>query len=253
MISEVFKHTAQGDLNLHIFQPPGHAPEATAPAIIFFFGGGFKTGHPKQFFPHCRHLSDRGFVAISAEYRVFDRHGTTPAESAKDGKSALRYVRNHAGRLGIDPERIAAAGGSAGGQIAAASFFLPGFDEDADQGISCRPDALVLYNPVLDTGETGYAYDRVSAYWREFSPIHNIGDQAPPTIMYIGDQDEIIPVSTIQACAEKIEKCGSPVEYHVFEGQVHGFFNYDRRENGCYDRIEELTDRFFRRIGWLGE
>ena len=82
-------------------------PVLITAAIVFFFGGGWVGGTPKQFFPHCTYLASRGMVAISAEYRVKDRHGVTPLECVLDGKSAVRWVRAHASELGIDPTLIA--------------------------------------------------------------------------------------------------------------------------------------------------
>ena len=108
-------------LNLHVFTPPGHQPSHQRPAIVFFFGGGWVDGSASHFHPQCEYLASRGMVAISAEYRVKNLHGTTPQECVKDGKSAIRYVRQNAAALGIDPNRIAAGGGSAGGHVAAAA------------------------------------------------------------------------------------------------------------------------------------
>ena len=149
-----FKVTPQDTLHLHVFYPEDHDAAGRTSAIVFFFGGGWKGGRPAQFYPQARHLASLGMVAMAAEYRVEGAHGTTPFESVRDGVSAMRWVRAHAAdRLGIDPERIAAGGGSAGGHIAAATALLDGFGEPgADAVVSARPDALVLFNPVIDNG-----------------------------------------------------------------------------------------------------
>ena len=165
----VYKKADGVELQLHIFNPPGHKRTDKRPAIVFFFGGGWSSGSPSQFYPHCRYLADRGMVAISADYRVKKRNGTSPAECVKDGKSAVRWIRQHADELGIDSELLAAGGGSAGGHVAAAIGATTGFNEEGeDQGISCMPNALVLFNPVFDNGPNGYGHDRVKDYWQEF-------------------------------------------------------------------------------------
>ena len=133
-------------------------------------------------------------VAICAEYRVSSRHKTSPRECVQDGKSAMRWVRSHSSELGIDPHRIAAGGGSAGGHVAAATATVKGFDEPGeDITVSARPDALVLFNPVYDNGPKGYGHDRVKDYWKEFSPLHNLDKTTPPTIVFLGTEDKLVP------------------------------------------------------------
>ena len=145
----VSKEGTPAGLKLQVFLPEGHMATDRRPAIVFFHGGGWYGGTPDQFYPECRYLALRGMVAISAEYRTINVYGTTPKECVADGKSAVRWVRQHAAVLGVDPQRIAAGGGSAGGHIAAATALTKGFeDADEDAQINCRPDALVLYNPV---------------------------------------------------------------------------------------------------------
>src|SRR5688572_26427217 len=119
--AETYKQAGPTKLELYIYEPAGHRPADRRPAVIFFFGGGWNQGSPAQFERQCRYLASRGLVAITADYRVASRHGVTAIECVKDAKSAVRWVRKNAGRLGVDPNRIAAGGGSAGGHIAAAS------------------------------------------------------------------------------------------------------------------------------------
>ena len=118
--SLVYKTINGARLQLHVFEPEGHKPSDRRPAIVFFFGGGWTGGGlpairpPTQFYPQCKYLASRGMVAISAEYRVKGTHGVSPFECVTDGKSAVRWVRAHAAELGIDPNRLASGGGSAG-------------------------------------------------------------------------------------------------------------------------------------------
>ncbi|MGH9935312.1 MAG: alpha/beta hydrolase, partial [Blastocatellia bacterium] len=149
--AKVYKTVGATELLLHIYQPAERQAGAARPAIVFFFGGGWRTGSPAQFAEHCKYLSARGMVAISVEYRVRSRHGVTPRECVADAKSAIRWVRAHARELGVDAQRIVAGGGSAGGHLAAAAALVKGFDESGeDLKISSAPNALVLFNPALD-------------------------------------------------------------------------------------------------------
>lgn len=222
----VYRRTATAagvpvDLQLHIFEPPGHRATDRRAAIVFFFGGGWNRGTPTQFYPQCRHLADRGMVAMSADYRVAERHGTSPRECVSDGFSALRWIRDHAGELGIDAARIAAGGGSAGGQVAAATATLTG---DGD-GPPARPAALVLFNPVFDNGPGGYAHARVAAYWRDFSPLHNLAPGIAPSIVLLGTADHLVPVSAAESWRDHVRALGGRCELRLYDGQPHGFYN----------------------------
>lgn len=238
------------ELNLHIFKPDGHQDAVRRPAIVFFFGGGWVNGSPSQFYPHCHYLSTRGMVAIGAEYRIKSKHDTTPFACVRDGKSAVRFIRAHAEALGIDPNRIAAGGGSAGGHVAAACGTLDAFDEpDEDLTVSSKPNALVLFNPVYDNGPDGYGHDRVKERWREFSPLHNIDSTTPPTIVFLGTKDKLIPVSTAKAYCEAMKKAGVRCDLHLYEGQPHGFFNYREGGNPYFYKTVNAADRFLVELG----
>ena len=136
-------------------------------------------------------------VAISAEYRVSSRHGTLPFECVTDGKSAIRWIRQHAKTLGVDPDRMAAGGGSAGAQVAVAAATVMAFDEPSeDLRVSAKPSALVLFNPVFANGPGGFGHERDKNRWQEFSPLHNIAKGICTTIVFLGSKDSLIHVST---------------------------------------------------------
>ncbi|MBT5322144.1 MAG: alpha/beta hydrolase fold domain-containing protein, partial [Verrucomicrobiales bacterium] len=211
-----YKQVEDTKLFLHVFNPKGHKASDRRPAIVFFFGGGWIGGTPKQFEPHCTYLASRGMVAITAEYRVKSRNKTTPFECVKDGKSAIRWVRANAGKLGVDPKRVAAGGGSAGGHVAAATGNCPGLEEEGENlKVSSKPDVLVLFNPVYDNSSKGYGHDRVKPRWKEISPMHNIRKGAPPTIVFLGTKDKLIPVSTAQEYEKRLVAVGSRSELHL--------------------------------------
>jgi acetyl esterase/lipase len=248
----VYKTAGDVQLALHLFYPPDHRPDDQRPAIVFFFGGGWVGGSPSQFYPHCAHLASRGMVAAAAEYRVKNQHGTSPYACVEDGKSAVRYLRGHARQLGIDPDRLAAGGGSAGGHVAAATATVEGFHAASDDThISCVPNALVLFNPVYDNGPDGYGHDRVREKWEQFSPLHNIRPGMPPAIVFLGTQDRLIPVSTAEAFRDKMRAVGSRSELALFQGQAHGFFNFGRSQNRYYQRTVAAMDQFLQSLGFL--
>ncbi|MBI1177467.1 alpha/beta hydrolase fold domain-containing protein [bacterium] len=246
----IYKTVGKTELKLHVFNPAGQKHTDRRPAVVFFFGGGWNGGSPSQFYPHCHYLASRGMVAMSAEYRVKSRDNTVPRECVKDGKSAVRWIREHADELGIDPNRIAAGGGSAGGQMAAATGTTKAFEEpNENRKISSRPNALVLFNPVFDNGPTGYGYDRVKEYWQDFSPMHNIDETTPPMVVFFGTKDELVPVKTAEEYQRRMKANGRRCDLHLYPGQPHGFFNYRNRE--FYNRTVIEMDRFLASLGYL--
>ncbi len=243
----IYKKVGDTELHLHLFNPPGHKAPDKTPAIVFFFGGGWNGGTPSQFYNQAAYFASRGMVAISAEYRTKKSSGTSPQECVKDGKSAVRWLRSHAAELGIDPNRIAAGGGSAGGHVAAATATLKGFNEDGEDTMtSCRPDALVLFNPVFDNGPEGYGYDRVKDYWKEFSPIDNIDASTPPTIVFLGTEDHLIPVDTSKRFQKLMQKAGGRCDLHLYDSQEHGFFNKAKYAETLFE-----ADKFLVSLGYL--
>lgn len=246
----VYKTVGETELKLHIFNPPGHQVTDKRPAIVFFFGGGWVSGSPSHFYPQCEHLASRGMVAISAEYRVKSRNKTSPRECVKDGKSAVRWIRQHASELGIDPVRLAAGGGSAGGHVAASTGTTTQFNEAGDdQKISCIPDALVLFNPVFDNGPGGYGHSRVKEYWRDISPLHNLHSRTPPTVVFLGTKDKYVPVATAEAYQDGMESQGLRCDLHLYQDQPHGFFNYTNPQH--YQETVAEMDRFLESLGFL--
>ena len=255
--SEVAVYKTAGDtpLKLYIFQPAGNKAGNRTAAIVFYFGGGWVNGSPEQFHRQCLYFSSRGLVAIAVDYRVRSRNNTTPVDAVRDAKSSMRWVRKNAERLGIDASRIAAAGGSAGGHLAAALGIIQGLDEpNEDLSISSRANALVLYNPVLITSPVagtdlnGFGGGRASREDMEaISPYHHIASGEPPTIVFHGRADTTVPFSNAEAFAAKMVEMGNRCKLVGFDGAGHGFFNTPK----FYGDVVKQTDDFLVSIGYL--
>ena len=241
------------ELKLHVFEPDGHKAADKRAAIVFFFGGGWVGGNPRQFFPHCEYLASRGMWAASAEYRVRSRHGTEPFECVSDGKSAVRYIRANAAKLGVDPKRIAAGGGSAGGHVAACTGTVKGLDEESeDSSVSSVPDAMVLFNPVVYCGpDGGVAYSRLKDRWKEASPLTHVSKATPPTIIFHGKADTVVKYASVEKFAQAMKEAGRRCELVGFEGAKHGFFNYGRDGGAAYIKTVRAADVFLESLGFL--
>ncbi|MGV3639288.1 MAG: alpha/beta hydrolase [Adhaeribacter sp.] len=249
----VYKKVDTTSLKLQLFYPKAAAKGKALPAIVFFFGGGWSGGSLDQFETQAHHLASRGMVAVLADYRVASRNKTTPFEAVADAKSAIRYLRQHSKKLGLDPERIAAGGGSAGGHLAAAADLTQLDEKSEDLRISSRPNALVLFNPVFDNGPEGYGYTRVKDRYQEISPLHNIRKGAAPTLVMLGTKDKLIPVATAEAYKQKLEAVGTRCELVLYPDQPHGFFNQKKgkAENKYSRQTLMQADAFLTSLGYL--
>ena len=250
MTTRVYKTIGDVALHLDIFTPPGsNAPRA---AIIFFFGGAWRGGSTAQFHPQAQRLAERGMVAIAAEYRVKTRHGVTPRECVQDAKSAVRWVRAHAAELGVDPQRIAAGGGSAGGHLAACTALIAGLDETNEPAaISSKPAALVLFNPALDLTPDGFRPYVPAEQAAELSPLLHVAPGAPPTIIFHGTADTTVPFAQAQRFTEAMQRAGNSCELVPYEGKQHAFFNYNAAGNPSFDDTLARTEQFLERLGYL--
>ncbi len=219
----VYKTIGGTTLSLHVFKPADWRPVDRRPAIVFFFGGGWTQGSPRQFYQQARYCAGLGVVAFSAEYRV----GLTPFECVKDGKSAVRWIRRHAGELGIDPGKIVAAGGSAGGHVAACAGVIQGYEEEGEAtDVSSVPDAMILFNPVIDTTEKGYGMEKVGAGRKtEISPCAHVRKGICPALIFHGTDDAVVPFENVKRFAGLMTEAGNQCRLVPFAGRGHGFFN----------------------------
>lgn len=243
-----YKNTKQGKLFLHIKKPSDWKASDKRPVIIFFFGGGWTNGSPKQFYPHCEYFSKLGFVTASAEYRIKSLHKTSPFDSVKDGKSAIRFVRENSEKLGIDPNKIVASGGSAGGHVAACTSIIQGFEE-GNKKVSSKPNALLLYNPALDLTWKEDTNNRFNGKSYLISPNQNIKNGIPPTLVMVGDKDTATPLKYALAFDKKMQECGNKSKVISYKDQSHGFFNVKNPE--MYKKTIADSEAFLREIKFL--
>lgn len=248
----VYKQVGDRELRLYVTSPEAKA-DAPRPAIVFFHGGGWTGGAPGQFTEHSKYFASRGLVCVQVEYRLLAKKSTDPPTTCvQDAKSAMRWVRSHAKEFGIDPNRIAAGGGSAGGHLAAFVGLVEGLDAaDDDHAVSPKANALLLFNPVFDNGPDGWGHQRVKSRYKEFSPFHNISADDPPAIVFLGDSDSLVPVETAHAFQKQMEADGVKCEVLIYEGMPHGFFNYGKYDGKPYYETVLASDNFLKSLGWL--
>jgi acetyl esterase len=225
---QVYKEVAGKALEIWIWKPADWKAEDRRSAIVFYHGGGWSGGSPTAFARQSAKLAERGMVAFSVQYRLTSQQGVTVADCVKDAKSAFRWVKAHARELGIDPEKIAAGGGSAGGHLAAALATLDEINDPADDlTVSTQPAALVLFNPAakLDFPRAIEATKKPRTELIQLSPYHHLKAGHPPTIIFHGDADTTVPIETVQDYSAKVKELGGVSEVVAAPGQEHAFFN----------------------------
>jgi acetyl esterase/lipase len=246
----VYKTVGLRSLSLHVFLPDGHRATDRRPVYMTFHGGGWSGRTPRYFYPFARHFADLGMVGISVEYRLLNKpQGVTVSDCVKDGRSAVRYLRQHASELGCDPERIVVTGGSAGGHLAVGTALFKGIDEEGeDTSVSCLPDLMALYYPVIDTSEAGYGRDKIGARWRDLSPVDQVRPNLPPTLVLHGTGDAVTPFAGAQRFHERMQEARNDCELIAFEGGRHGYFIFDL---DLFVQAMAQTEAFLRKHGML--
>jgi acetyl esterase/lipase len=214
----VYKTVDTTTLDAHVFPASGAKPAEKRPAFLFFHGGSWAAGMPEWGYQHCQRYAKLGLVGISFEYRLSWRHGTTPLDSVKDAKSAVRWVRTHADDLGIDPARIIVAGFSAGGHLAA----------DVDVA-----DDSWVKECLAGRGSAA-----------EISPANYIQSGLPPAIVFHGLEDPLCPFPKTEAFCKNMKTAGNRCELNTFKG---GHF----RSKDEWATIYEKTDEFLTSLGFL--
>lgn len=246
----LYKQIDTTKLFMQVYSPKLIDSSKNYPAMVFFFGGGWSSGDKTQFINHAMYFSQRGIVCFLVDYRTKNKNNTTPFESLQDAKTSIRFIRKNAAFFRIDTTKIIASGGSSGGQLAAATALIEAYsDKKDDLSISCIPNALVLFNPVIDNGPGGYGYEKIGDEYKNFSPLHNIKKGAPPTIIFLGTNDKYIPVETAEYYKKVMEKVNSKCELRLYEGQGHGFFNHKNLE--YFKKTINETDQFLVSLGYL--
>lgn len=228
-------------LRLDVYRPRDRP--LRAPTLLQIHGGGWVLGSKnEQGLPLMLHLARRGWVCVSADYRLSPR--ATFPDPLIDVKRALAWVRSEGVAYGVDPECVVITGGSAGGHLASLAAltpndptYQPGF-EDADT----RVQACVAFYGVYDFTDHGKhqrnrglvrllerqvmkcRFDDARERWQRASPFHCVGADIPPFFLIHGDQDTLVPVAEARAFAAAL-RAASPgqVCYAEIPGAQHAF------------------------------
>jgi acetyl esterase/lipase len=269
----VYQTYSERKLRMVFHYPDGWSRADRRPVILFLSGGAHNPrdkngdryplaaeraakgmpavndGPGNAFNVEAEYFSRRGMVAGRVEYRQRKDDGVLPDESMRDAALAIRWVRRNAGKLGVDPDRLVAAGGSGGGHLVAGVAAL----KDVHRIEGATPDALILHYPLLDWLEGGSmterfldALDNDRELAVRLSPSRHWSAEMPPTLLFIGSKEPTFEAN--RAFAEKWTKAGALLELFVGERAGHGFSTV----SPWMEKATVRSDEFLRKLGYLG-
>jgi acetyl esterase/lipase len=259
----VFHSEEKRRVRLDIYRPRDGAPvDEPLPAVIQVHGGGWILGsRAEQGIPLLNHMAANGWIGFNVDYRLSPR--ATLPEHVVDVKRAIAWVRKHADELGVDPQRIAITGGSAGGHLTALAALTPndpslqpGF-EDADTAVMAAVPFYGIYDLEDEARRYRHLHDWLFSkvvlkkrvedapeLYRSVSPTHRATESAPPFLIFHGDQDTLVPVEDARAFTKKLEETSrNPVLYVEMPGAEHAFDIFPSLRTA---RVVECIERFLR-------
>lgn len=247
-------------LRLDLYSPTNSS--RPRPGIILIHGGAWVGGSKSDYRTYGVTFAEMGFVVASIDYRLAPQ-ALYPAQ-VEDSKCAVRWMRANAEELGIDPDRIAVFGGSAGGHLS----MMVGYSADVPElegsgghdGVSSRVSAVIqLYGPVDFTLPTvlesefsrgalqaflGKTYEEDSELYQTSCPIHHLDESDPPTLILHGTIDDIVQIDQADTLAERLDELDQTYLYDRLPGWPHAM-DVSRDVN---DRVVRLTEKFLHHV-----
>lgn len=250
----VYKETESRPLKLDIYHLKNL--NKPAPVLIFIHGGGWRKGDKHDYLAYLLDYAKKGYVTATVAYRFSQEAHFSAA--VLDVKCAVRWIRSHAAQYMIDPHKIAVIGGSAGGYLALMAGYtygIPEFETGCNDTIPVKVQAVVdLYGPTdLTTPYAikqkspkqflGKSYDEDPALYLKASPKTYISADDPPTLIFQGTIDALVPYTQSDSLKIWLDRAGVPAEYHKLKGWPHTMDLVQKVNDYC----QYYMDRFFKR------
>lgn len=223
LVARDVRYSSYSDTRLDVWRPL-RAADAT-PAVLVFHGGGWREGTKEGVARRlCPSFLSRGISVVNVEYRKAPRY---PAPAAvDDARAAAEFVRREARMYGIDAQRIAAFGESAGGHLA----LMMGFSQGAPvRAIVSMAGVTDLVAALENGGETGNAIGEwiqrqpaLMELARQLSPVSCVRPGVPPVLTVHGDADAVVPLSQAERLTQRLREAGDRAELIVVHGAGHG-------------------------------
>lgn len=230
-------------LPMAVLEPADRSPYA---AVLLFHGGGFVKGEHDRFVPQCRYLADRGLLAAAAGYRLLGRGATRLEDCVADVTAAVARFRELTAERGLDPASTVVGGGSAGG-------FLAARVAAADPA---RIGAMVLYGPVLDLAPEAAGDPERAARLLALdpgaldqpSPIAAVRPGMPPTLVFHGAADDLVPVAQSRRFRDAMAAAGNTCTVVECAGAGHGFYHEGPDATRWSEQVMAVTADYLRTL-----
>jgi acetyl esterase/lipase len=253
----VFKKVGDTELRLHVVKPKDWRATDKRPCLVTFFGGGWSSGTPAKSITYAKWAAKFGLVGIAPDYRTRKRFDAKPEDCVADGRTAVRWIQDHATELGVDPAKIVVQGSSAGGHVAAWTAIQdPVTTETAcDPVPRPGPMGLILLWPVTDTGTNGYGgpkrFGNDEARANNLSVTGRMPAKMPPTLVFHGTADKKVKFANSEEFQAKMKTNGNLCELVVFTDAPHSPQSSKEGEKGkiVKARIEEESLKFLEKLG----
>lgn len=255
----IYKTIGNHELTATMFYIESSQTKNDNTAIALFHGGGWVFGEPSEFYEACKRYARKGYITFSFQYRLsrnddgtYPHPEITPVECVKDARSAIRWLRENANSLKINPDKIVVGGQSAGGQLALSTALIDSVNETTDDlKISPVPNALLLYSSNVNTMEAWVDMllgDRRNEIW-SISPYHNLKKVMPPVIAFRGDEDDQVLPYIAGMFKYKMLEMGNYYEEYIYPGRKHYLGEGNEKYARYFDEeILERTDAFLEKF-----
>jgi acetyl esterase len=219
-VIRTYKAVGATELKAHIFPTTDPTKGKLRPAMIVLHGGGWNAGSPEWTYYDAQRFAGLGMVAIAGEYRLSNQKDITPLEAMADSRDLIRWVRDHAAELGVDPKRVAVYGSSAGGHLAVSAAVFPHSEESKTSAV---PDALILLSPAASIVRDQWPQRLLGtrADVKTISPAENITNRLPPMIIIEGAADTETPLTGVQRFCDRAKQVGGICELHIYPNLGH--------------------------------
>jgi len=254
-----YKNVGGKSLQLDVYKPR-NLTEA-APLLVFVHGGGWKGGKRSDYLVYLIDFAKKGYITATVSYRL--KNDSIYPACVYDVSDAMHFLFSNAGKYGYDPDRVAMIGGSAGGHLVLMTtydFKEPSILLDSvylanrPHKVKCVVD---IYGPVdmttpyaqtqgLVTGFIGHPYsEKPELYW-EASPAKYLREDLPPTLIFQGTSDNLLPQSQSDTLKARLDRLGVPAEYYKLPLWPHAM-DMAARPN---QYMQKKMDAFFEKYLW---